>query len=60
VLVELSVGNAAMAAGALAWLITDTGFSTAGLTILGTFVAWKAAISMLQLRSLRHARPVDA
>lgn len=51
VLVGLAVGNAAMAAGALVWLLAGGGFSALGAVLLGVFVAWKAAIGTLQLRS---------
>ena len=53
VLFELAVGNGAMAAAGLAWLIADQGFSGAGAAILATAVGWKFAISALQLYAMR-------
>lgn len=52
VLLELAVGNAAMAAAGLTWLLLDRRFSAAGATLLAAAIAWKLAIGMLQTRSL--------
>lgn len=53
VLLELAVGNCAMAAAGLIWLGLDHGFSAAGAAIVSVAVAWKLAIGLLQTRSLR-------
>jgi hypothetical protein len=53
VLVELALGNAAMASAGLVWLIADRGFSGAATAILVTTIAWKLTIGTLQLRSVR-------
>lgn len=53
VLLKLALGNAAMAVGALGWLIADHRFSAIGRLVLGTFVVWKTAIASLQLAGLR-------
>jgi hypothetical protein len=52
VLLELAIGNAAMAAAGLAWLLADHRFSAAGATLLSVAIAWKLAIGLLQTRSL--------
>jgi hypothetical protein len=53
VLLELAVGNCAMAAAGLIWLGIDHGFSAAGAALLSVAIAWKLAIGLLQTRSLR-------
>jgi hypothetical protein len=52
VLLELAVGNGAMAVAGLIWLGADHGFSAAGAALLSTAIAWKLAIGVLQTRSL--------
>jgi hypothetical protein len=52
VLLELAVGNCAMAAAGLIWLGVDQGFSAAGAALLSAVIAWKLAIGLLQTRSL--------
>jgi hypothetical protein len=54
VLFELAVGNGAMASAGLVWLLADNGFSVAGTSVLAVAVAWKFAISALQLSSIRN------
>jgi hypothetical protein len=56
VLLELAVGNAGMALAGVIWLIAARGFSTTGAVILSIAIAWKLAISSLQLRSLTGPR----
>jgi hypothetical protein len=56
VLLELALGNGAMASAGLAWLLADRGFSSAGTAILLAAVAWKFAISTLQVGSTRNRR----
>ena len=53
VLLELAVGNCAMAAAGLIWLGLDHGFSAAGGAIVSVAIAWKLAIGLLQTRSLK-------
>jgi hypothetical protein len=53
VLLELAVGNCAMAAAGLIWLAVDHRFSAAGAALLSVAIAWKLAIGLLQTRSLR-------
>jgi hypothetical protein len=57
VLLELAAGNAAMAAGGVAWLVLDGRFSAAGATFVTAAIAWKLAIGVLQTRSLRRPAP---
>jgi hypothetical protein len=52
VLLELAIGNCAMAAAGLVWIAIDRGFSAAGAALLCGAVAWKLAIGLLQTRSL--------
>jgi hypothetical protein len=54
ILLELAVGNAAMAVAGLTWLLLDRGFSTGGATLLAAASAWKLAIGLIQVRSLRR------
>jgi hypothetical protein len=56
VLLELALGNGAIASAGLVWLMADRGFSTAGTSILVIAVAWKSAISALQLDSIRNRK----
>jgi hypothetical protein len=60
VMIELAVGNIAMATAGLVWLLADHGFSTAGGLILAGGGTWKAVIGELQLQSLRRGRQVAA
>ena len=53
VLVELALGNGAMAAAGLIWLGVDHGFSAAGAALLSVAIAWKLTIGLLQTRSLK-------
>lgn len=53
VLYELAIGNAGMAIAGLAWLIASRGFAFAGVLVVSVGIAWKIAIGVLQLRSLR-------
>lgn len=53
VLLELAVGNAAMAAAGLVWLSLDHGFSATGAAIISLASAWKMAIGLLQTHSLK-------
>ncbi len=53
VLLELAVGNAAMATAGLIWLLADHRFSVTGAALLLVAIAWKLAIALLQTRSLR-------
>jgi hypothetical protein len=55
VLLELAVGNAALACAGLVWLVADRGFSGLGVAIVSVFIGWKTAISGLQLAALRAA-----
>ena len=53
VLLELAVGNVAMAAAGVVWLSIDRGFSPAGATLASLAIAWKLAIGLLQTHSLK-------
>jgi hypothetical protein len=53
VLLELAVGNCAMGAAGLIWLGVDHGFSAPGAALLSVAIAWKLAIGLLQMRSLK-------
>lgn len=53
VLLELAIGNAAMATAGLIWLFAGQHFSVTGANLLSVAIAWKLAISLLQTRSLR-------
>ena len=52
-LLELAVGNCAMGAAGLIWLGVDHGFSATGAALLSVAIAWKLAIGLLQMRSLK-------
>jgi hypothetical protein len=60
VLLELAVGNAAMAFAGVVWLIAAHGFSATGGAILAVAITWKFVISGLQLRSMRNTKPAPA
>jgi hypothetical protein len=53
VLLELAVGNVAMAAAGVVWLRLGHGFSSAGATLTSLAIAWKMTIGTAQTRSLR-------
>jgi hypothetical protein len=57
VLLELALGNAAMATAGLIWLVLDHRFSVTGATLLSVAIAWKLGIALLQTRS-RKPQPL--
>jgi hypothetical protein len=55
VLLELAVGNSAMAAAGFAWLLLDSRFSAPGAALIAGASAWKLGIGLVQTRALTRA-----